>query len=136
MLTTRALQEAAAAAVVRELAPSARLVYALGGTQKFELPTGEASVDAIFRRMEAVKRSWVAGWLLSGGWAWSSGGFGRGTVVGAGARQHAPSPRGQCPARIDSSPACSTAYAWPPTLRYLPAPPAHAGTSWSWWTGA
>ena len=44
-----------AAAVVRGLAPSARLVYALGGTQKFELPVGEAAVDAIFWRMEAVK---------------------------------------------------------------------------------
>lgn len=40
MLTSRAtgclcnLQEAAAAAIVRGLSPSARLVYALGGTQK------------------------------------------------------------------------------------------------------
>ena len=65
MLTTRALQEAAAAAVVRELAPSVRLVYALGGTQKFELPTGEASVDAIFRRMEAVKHRWRGGWVAA-----------------------------------------------------------------------
>lgn len=31
----RPLQEAAAAAVVRELSPSARLVYSLGGTQKY-----------------------------------------------------------------------------------------------------
>jgi hypothetical protein len=37
------------------MAPGARLVYALGGTQKFELPLGEASVDAVFRRMEEVK---------------------------------------------------------------------------------
>jgi hypothetical protein len=65
-LAPSTLQEAAAAAVVRELAPSARLVYALGGTQKFELPTGEASVDVIFRRMESVKQRWVGGWV--GGW--------------------------------------------------------------------
>lgn len=41
--------------MVRGLSPSARLVYALGGTQKFELPVGEAGVDVIFARMEAVK---------------------------------------------------------------------------------
>ncbi len=50
-----AVQEAAAAAVVRGMSPSARLVYALGGAQKFELPVGEAGVDSIFRRMEQVK---------------------------------------------------------------------------------
>lgn len=42
-------------AVVRGLSPSARLVYALGGCQKFELPVGEVALDAIFTRMEAVK---------------------------------------------------------------------------------
>ncbi|EFN55401.1 hypothetical protein CHLNCDRAFT_23609, partial [Chlorella variabilis] len=54
-ITTPVGQEAAAAAVVRGLSPSARLVYALGGTQKFELPVGEAGVDQIFSRMEEVK---------------------------------------------------------------------------------
>lgn len=47
--------------MVRGLAPSARLVYALGGTQKFELPVEEAAVDAIFARMEAVKSRRVLG---------------------------------------------------------------------------
>ncbi|KAL4428467.1 hypothetical protein ABPG75_002556 [Micractinium tetrahymenae] len=54
-ITTPPGQEAAAAAVVRSLSPSARLVSSLGGCQKFELPVGEAGVDAIFARMEAVK---------------------------------------------------------------------------------
>ncbi|KAL4858934.1 ABC transporter A family member 5 [Chlorella vulgaris] len=54
-ITTPVGQEAAAAAVVRGMSPSARLVYALGGAQKFELPVGEAGVDSIFRRMEQVK---------------------------------------------------------------------------------
>ena len=48
-------QDAAAAALVRGLAPGARLVYALGGSQRFELPIEEASVDVVFRRMEAAK---------------------------------------------------------------------------------
>ncbi|PRW44292.1 ABC transporter A family member 7-like isoform A [Chlorella sorokiniana] len=56
-ITTSAGQEAAAAAIVRSLSPAARLVYALGGTQKYELPVGEAAIDAIFARMEAVKAS-------------------------------------------------------------------------------
>lgn len=54
-MTTPAHQEAAALAVVRSMSPSARMVYSLGGTQKFELPLGEVEVEAIFRRMEEVK---------------------------------------------------------------------------------
>ena len=41
--------------MVRGLAPSARLVYALGGCQKYELPVRETGIDAIFSRMEQLK---------------------------------------------------------------------------------
>lgn len=54
-------QEAAALRVVRGLAPGARLVYGVGGTQKFELPLEEVSVDGVFRRMEEVKLRCTAG---------------------------------------------------------------------------
>ena len=54
-ITTPPHQEAAALGVVRSMSPSARLVYSLGGTQRFELPLGEVEVEAIFRRMEGVK---------------------------------------------------------------------------------
>lgn len=60
-LPARSEQEAAAAAVVRGLSPSARLVSSLGGCQKFELPVGEAGVDAIFALMEAVKARQAGG---------------------------------------------------------------------------
>uniref|UniRef100_A0A1D1ZSY0 ABC transporter domain-containing protein n=1 Tax=Auxenochlorella protothecoides TaxID=3075 RepID=A0A1D1ZSY0_AUXPR len=54
-ITTPPHQEAAAAAVVRSISPSARPVYALGGTQKFELQLQETSVDAVFATMEEIK---------------------------------------------------------------------------------
>ena len=54
-ITTAAHEEAAALAIVRSMAPGAMLVYALGGTQKFELPLNEVAVDKIFERMEEVK---------------------------------------------------------------------------------
>jgi hypothetical protein len=54
-ITTPQHQEAAALAVVRSMSGSARLVYALGGTQKFELPLEDVEVADIFKRMEEVK---------------------------------------------------------------------------------
>jgi ABC-type multidrug transport system ATPase subunit len=54
-ITTPPHQEAAAAKVVKSMSPNARLVYALGGTQKYELPLSEVEVDRCFRRMEEVK---------------------------------------------------------------------------------
>ena len=54
-ITTPAHQEAAAAAVVRSIAPGARLVHALGGTQRFEVPRDEADVATVFSRMEQAK---------------------------------------------------------------------------------
>lgn len=54
-ITTPPHQEAAAAKVVKSISPNARLVYALGGTQKYELPLSEVEVDGCFRRMEEVK---------------------------------------------------------------------------------
>jgi hypothetical protein len=54
-VTTPPHQEAAAAKVVKSMSPNARLVYALGGTQKYELPLSEVEVDGCFRRMEEVK---------------------------------------------------------------------------------
>lgn len=54
-VTTPAHQETAAEGVVRSMAPGARLVYSLGGTQKFELPLREIGVEGVFRRMEEVK---------------------------------------------------------------------------------
>lgn len=54
-LTTPPHQEAAATAVVHSMSPKAKLVYALGGTQKFELPLTDVQVDGVFRRMEEVK---------------------------------------------------------------------------------
>jgi ABC-type multidrug transport system ATPase subunit len=54
-ITTPPHQEAAAKYVVMSMAPNARLVYALGGTQKYELPLSEVEIDTVFRRMEEVK---------------------------------------------------------------------------------
>ena len=55
-ITTPAHQAAAAQAAVVAMATGARLVYSLGGTQKFELPTDEVDADAVFRHMEQVKQ--------------------------------------------------------------------------------
>ena len=54
-ITTPAHQEALAAGVVKSMAPNARLVYALSGTQKYELPLSEVAVDGVFKKMEEVK---------------------------------------------------------------------------------
>ena len=53
-------EEAAAGKLVRGMCPGARLVYALGGTLKFELPVAEVSLDTVFGVMQ-VRRAvcWV-----------------------------------------------------------------------------
>lgn len=40
--------------------PSARPLYSLGGTQKFELPTSETSLEVVFENMEILKKSNIA----------------------------------------------------------------------------
>ncbi|PNH04925.1 ABC transporter A family member 8, partial [Tetrabaena socialis] len=47
-LTVAKGHEAAAKAFVAKLSPRARLTYALGGTFKFELPSGEVTLSAVF----------------------------------------------------------------------------------------
>jgi ABC-type multidrug transport system ATPase subunit len=47
----------AADALVRSLSPGARRTYALGGTQKYELPTAEVSLSQVFATMERAKGS-------------------------------------------------------------------------------
>lgn len=54
-ITTPPHQEAEAARIIKSISPNAKLVYALGGTQKYELPLSEVEVDGVFRRMEEVK---------------------------------------------------------------------------------
>ncbi|KAL0019993.1 hypothetical protein WJX79_010913 [Trebouxia sp. C0005] len=46
---------AEAAAFVQQLCPSARPTYALGGTQKYELPTSEVSLSQVFVQMRQVQ---------------------------------------------------------------------------------
>lgn len=53
-ITTPPHQTVAAARMVEKMSPSARLVYALGGNQRFELPLTEIDVEKVFRRMEEV----------------------------------------------------------------------------------
>ena len=43
---------------MQALSPSARLVYALGGTQKFELQLEETSVEAVFLKIEELKHKY------------------------------------------------------------------------------
>ncbi|GAB4824041.1 hypothetical protein N2152v2_011087 [Parachlorella kessleri] len=47
-------QEARAQALVLQLAPGARLTYALAGTRKYELPCSQVSLSAVFAGMEAA----------------------------------------------------------------------------------
>jgi len=55
-LTVPAGQENAARRFAqRRLAPSARLTYSVGGTLKFELPTSEVTLSAVFSAMAAAK---------------------------------------------------------------------------------
>lgn len=44
-----------AAAFVKQLCPSARSTYALGGTQKYELPTSEVSLSQVFAGMRRAQ---------------------------------------------------------------------------------
>jgi len=48
---------AAVEALVARMAPGARRTYALGGTQKFELPSNEVSLSQVFAAMEHAKAS-------------------------------------------------------------------------------
>ncbi|KAL3145247.1 hypothetical protein ABBQ32_000991 [Trebouxia sp. C0010 RCD-2024] len=45
-----------AAAFVKQLCPSARPTYALGGTQKYELPTSEVSLSQVFAGMRQAQQ--------------------------------------------------------------------------------
>lgn len=54
-LTTPLHQEATAAGIIKSMVPGAKLVYSLGGTQKYELPLEQITIDDVFRRMEEVK---------------------------------------------------------------------------------
>lgn len=54
-LTTPIHQEATAAGIIKSMVPGAKLVYSLGGTQKYELPLEQITVDDVFRRMEEAK---------------------------------------------------------------------------------
>ena len=47
-------QEARAQALVQQLAPGARLTYALAGTRKYELPCSQVSLSAVFAGVEAA----------------------------------------------------------------------------------
>lgn len=62
-ITVPASQEAAAQAFVRRMSPTARLTYSVGGTLKFELPTSEVSLAAVFGAMgEAKQQLQVLDW--------------------------------------------------------------------------
>lgn len=54
-ITTPSAQEEKVSGFVKKLAPGAKLLYSLGGTQKYELPLSEVSVDGVFRKMEEAK---------------------------------------------------------------------------------
>lgn len=66
--------------VLRRLARSARLTYSVGGTLKFELPTSEVTLSAVFSAMAAAKaraEAFAQGGaeaLADGGARWASGG--------------------------------------------------------------
>jgi ABC-type multidrug transport system ATPase subunit len=47
-------QEEAAEALVRRIAPGARLTYALAGTRKYELPVEQVSLSGVFEAMEGA----------------------------------------------------------------------------------
>ncbi|KAK9803177.1 hypothetical protein WJX72_009746 [[Myrmecia] bisecta] len=54
-ITTPSSQDLRAAALVLRLAPTSRKVYALNGTQKFELPVAETAVEEVFVKVEEAK---------------------------------------------------------------------------------
>lgn len=55
-VTVPPAEEQQADALVRRLSPGARLTYALGGTRKYELPTNEVTLPAVFDAMSAAKQ--------------------------------------------------------------------------------
>lgn len=54
-ITTPVGQELQAAAFVQQLSSSAKRVYALAGTQRFEVPVNDVSVSSVFSAVEAAK---------------------------------------------------------------------------------
>eukprot|EP00873_Tetraselmis_striata_P004626 jgi/Tetstr1/424890/TSEL_015385.t1 len=54
-ITTSAERVAAAKDAVMGMCPSARSTYCLAGTQKFEMPTGDITIAAVFNHMESIK---------------------------------------------------------------------------------
>jgi hypothetical protein len=55
-ITVPSSQEAAAQSFVRAMSPTSRLTYSVGGTLKFELPTSEVSLAAVFGAMAEAKQ--------------------------------------------------------------------------------
>ncbi|CAD7700725.1 unnamed protein product [Ostreobium quekettii] len=55
-MTTPCSQTQSASEAVYGMCPSARPVYSLGGTQKFELPGGDITLEAVFEHMQAVQK--------------------------------------------------------------------------------
>jgi len=53
-ITTPPEQEPLADALVRRISPGARLTYSLAGTRRYELPTEEVSLSAVFEAMEGA----------------------------------------------------------------------------------
>jgi len=65
-ITVAPEREADARAFVTQLAPNAQLTYAVGGTLKYELPTSEVSLAAVFAAMaEHRERLRVADWAVA-----------------------------------------------------------------------
>lgn len=67
-LTTPIGQEALATESVYSLCPTARPVYSLGGTQKFELPMADVQLETVFdhmTKMESEKKFSVLDWGVS-----------------------------------------------------------------------
>lgn len=67
-LTTPSGQESKAADSIFSLCPTARPVYSLGGTQKFELPMADVDLESVFdhmSRVETTKEFTVLDWGVS-----------------------------------------------------------------------
>jgi len=65
-ITTPEKEEAGAMELAISLTPNAKRVYALSGTQKFELPKSEVSVTTVFTAIEENKRRLrIRAWGLS-----------------------------------------------------------------------
>jgi hypothetical protein len=70
-LTVGPGHEAAAKAFVGSLSPNARLTYELGTTVKYELPTSDVSLAAVFDAMATAKTQMQVG-RVRGGYVWSA----------------------------------------------------------------